>query len=146
MLTKDLIKDQKYVGGCWINSKEYIKGLYYVGLINSYVEYIKTLHSNLTEEKVTEIIRNNLNDIVNVKINIDYEPNLVFADEDLLETFKAVQKNEEIIKKVLLRNGVTIECKAKDLLVVDDMKCVKDNIKKYPDSVVILSSEILVIK
>lgn len=52
----------------------------------------------------------------------------------------------EIIKTVILRNGTTFECKAKDLLVVDDMKCVKDNIKKYPDSVVILSSEILVIK
>lgn len=56
------------------------------------------------------------------------------------------EPHNEITKKVLLRNGTTVECKAKDLLVVDDMKYVKDNIKKYPDSVVILSSEILVIK
>lgn len=160
VIRKDLKVGEWYGDLYWANAKEYMKEKNYVVIEevdkdgSYWVEGYWIITDEMIEGLYEEEKYSDLNEINNVKINIDYEPNLVFAGGDLLEnTVKEVlhnsiykTKNEELSKKVLLRNGTTVECKAKDLLVVDDMKGVKDNIKKYPNSVVILSSEILVIK
>lgn len=73
-----------------------------------------------------------------------YDVEGLLINDEMIEGL--YEPHNEITKKVLLRNGTTVECNAKYLLVVNDMKGIKDIIKKYPNLVVILSSEILVIK
>lgn len=149
VIRKDLKVGEWYGDLCWANAKEYMKEKEYVVIeeVDTVGDYrVEVGRYWITNEMIEGLYKeekySDLEDIVDVKVNIDYEPNVVFAAGDLLEN----NTIENAVKKVLLRNGTIVKCKAKDLLVVDDMKCVKDNIKKYPDSVVILSSEILVIK
>lgn len=147
VIRKDLEVDKKYSGVFWANCKEYLKEKDYVVIEvvaddgDYWIKGDWLITNEMIEGLYKEEKYSDLEDIVE-KVNIDYESNVVFAAGDLLEN----NTIENVVKKVLLRNGTIVKCKAKDLLVVDDMKCVKDNIKKYPDSVVILSSEILVIK
>lgn len=149
VIRKDLVVGGVYGFNYWLACNEYLKEKEYVVIeeVDAVGDYrVEVGRYWITNEMIEGLYKeekySDLEDIVDVKVNIDYEPNVVFAAGDLLEN----NTIENAVKKVLLRNGTIVKCKAKDLLVVDDMKCVKDNIKKYPNSVVILSSEILVIK